>query len=482
MPDNAFAKTAAFSGYDGLGLAELVRRKKASPAELLTWAIDNAEAVNPTLNCLAHTHYEEARAQIASGLAPGMFHGVPFIIKDLGIDLKGTVTSSGSLVFKNHKATVDSELAARYKRAGLVIFAKSTTPEFGLAFTTESKAFGLTHNPWDVERSAGGSSGGAAAAVAGGIVPMAHASDGGGSIRVPASCTGLFGLKPSRGRMPMGPAVTERWMGLATAHAVTRSVRDSAALLDATCGMESGSRYAAPASPGGGFLEELDRSPGRLRIALMLTSPSGSSIDPQCADVARETARLCESLGHYVQEASPVLDATALSDGFLTVIATSVAQTLRDRGVERGRAVTPDELEILTWIYAEQGRSATALAILDANRVFQVAAIGMADFLTRFDVLLSPTLARPPAKLGILGLSPADLAVYAQEVTSYSPFTALANVTGQPSMSVPLHWTPQGLPLGTLFTGRYGEEALLLRLAAQLEQAKPWAHQRPTVS
>jgi amidase len=226
-------------------------------------------------------------------------------------------------------------------------------------------------------------------------------------------------------------------------------------------------------------LEDLDHAPGKLRIALMLTSPSGSPIDVECADAARETARLCESLGHHVQEASPALDATALSNGFLAVIGTSVAQTLRDRGVERGRPVSPDELETMTWVYAQQGRNATGLAIADANRVFQIAAIEMAHFLTRFDVLLSPTLARPPAKLGILGLSPADLTVYAQEVTSYSPFTALANVTGQPSMSVPLHWTPRGLPLGTLFTGRYGEEAVLLRLAAQLEKAKPWAQRRP---
>jgi len=479
MPEAAFTGISSFSEYDGIGLAELVRRKQTSPGELLAWAIANAETVNPKINCLAHTHYEQAQAQIAAGLPQGAFQGVPFIVKDLGVELAGTVTSAGSLAFKNHRAAVDSELVARYKRAGLVIFAKATSPELGLTFTTESKAFGLTRNPWDLERSAGGSSGGSAAAVAGGIVPMAHASDGGGSIRVPASCTALFGLKPSRGRMPLGPPLSERWLGLANAHAITRSVRDSAALLDATCGIESGSRYSAPPPPDGSFLRQLDRAPGRLRIALILTASSGTAIDPECIAAARASARLCESLGHHVEEASPALDVHALNDGFLAVIVTSVAQALRDWGAERGKPVSPEEVETMTWIYAEQGRSASGLAIADGNAAFQVAATAVADFQTGFDVLLSPTLARPPAKLGALSLSPIDVAAFGREVTSYSPFTALANMTGQPSMSVPLHWTPDGLPVGTMFTGRYGEEALLLRLAAQLEQAQPWAHRRP---
>ncbi len=469
---------ASYCECDGLGLAELVRRKQASPAELLDWAIANAAAINPKLNCLAHTHYVEARAQIAAGLSPGAFHGVPFIIKDLGIELAGTVTSAGSSAFFGRVAPCDSEIASRYKRAGLVIFAKSTSPELGLTYTTESKAFGATRNPWNLQRSAGGSSGGAAAAVAGGIVPMAHASDGGGSIRVPASCTGLFGLKPSRGRMPSGPTLTERWFGLATSHAVTRSVRDSAALLDATCGIELGSRYSAP-PPDGGFLAEMHRPPEKLRVAFMLRTWSGSPLDPDCKAATLAAARLCETLGHHVEEATPSIDAETLSRGFATVIVTSVAQTLRDRGFERGTPVAPEEIETMTRIYADQGSNATALMLADANAAFQVAAVRMANFLTRFDLLLTPTLARPPAKLGILGLSPADLGVYGQELASYSPFTSLANMTGQPSMSVPLHWSAEGLPVGAMFTGRYGEEATLLRLAAQLEKAQPWMHKRP---
>ena len=477
----AFAKQSSLSQYDGLGLADLVRRREISPAELLGWALANAEAINPKINCLAHIHPDEARSQINAGIAPGTFHGVPFIVKDLGMELSGTVTSSGSLAFKNYIAAVDSELVARYKRAGLVIFAKSTSPELGLAYTTESKAFGLTRNPWNLGRSAGGSSGGAAAAVAGGIVPMAHASDGGGSIRVPASCCGLFGLKPSRGRMPQGPAVTERWLGMSTAHAITRSVRDSAALLDATCGMEPGSRYCAPLPPSGGFLSDLARPLDKLRIALALTAPTGLPLDSECLAAARAAARLCESLGHHVEEASPALDMAALGSGFLTVIMSSVAQALRDFGNERGTPITPEEVETVTWIYAERGRQASALMMADANVAFQAAAKTMADLLTRYDVLLSPTLAKPPAKLGVLGLSPVDLAAYAGEALSYSPYTAIANMTGQPSMSVPLHWSADGLPIGTMFTGRYGDEATLLRLAAQLEKAQPWAQKRPAL-
>jgi Asp-tRNA(Asn)/Glu-tRNA(Gln) amidotransferase A subunit family amidase len=482
MPDTALTGTSAFSGYDGLGLADLIRRKQTSADELLAWAIANAEAVNPKLGCLAHTHYEEARAQIRAGLAPGPFHGVPFIIKDLGMQLAGTITSSGSLAFKDHRATADSELVRRYKQAGLVIFAKSTTPELGLTFTTESKAFGVTRNPWNLERSAGGSSGGSAAAVAAGIVPMAHASDGGGSIRVPAACTGLFGLKPSRGRMPMGPPATERWLGLATAHAITRSVRDSAALLDVSCAPEPGARYTAPGPPPGGFLQALGQAPSKLRIALMLHPLSGSPIDAECIAAARSTARLCESLGHSVDEAAPALDAQAQSAALLTVVATSVAQALHARGAERGTPVSPAELETVTWIYAEQGRKATALMYADANETFQAAALSMAQLLTRFDVLLTPTLARPPEPLGILGLSPLDLAAFTRAVTTYSPFTAVANMTGQPSMSVPLGFSAGGLPLGTMFTGRYGAEAVLLRLAAQLEAAQPWGHKRPALA
>jgi amidase len=464
-----FDRPASFAEYDALGLAELIARHETSPNELLRWAIASAEVVNTKINCLAHTHYEEAWAQIARGVFPGIFHGVPFILKDLGVSLGGTITSSGSLAFKNYKPRVDCELVSRYKRAGLVIFAKSTTSELGLTFTAESKAFGLTRNPWDLRRSTGGSSGGSAAAVASRIVPMAHASDGGGSIRVPASCTGLFGFKPSRGRMPVGPTIMESWLGLSTSHAITRSVRDSAALLDATCGAGLTSALATPSIRG--FLEEIVQEPRNLRVALMLSSPTESPIDSECIAAATYSARLCESLGHSVDEIAPTLDSSALNTGFQVVIKTAVAQALRDRAHERGSPVTSEEVEAVTWMFANQGRKATALMIADAKTSFDVAAIAMADFLKRYDVILSPTLAKIPAKLGVLGLSPQDWATYTREATTYSPFTGIANMTGQPSMSVPLFWTSAGLPVGTMFTGRWGDDRLLLRLAAQLEKS-----------
>lgn len=470
----------AYQEHDALGLAELVRRREVSAEELLAAALARAEEVEPRINCLAHRHAEIARAQIRAGLPAGPLRGVPFLLKDLGVELAGTITSSGSQAFREGPAaSADSELVARYKRAGLVIFGKTTSPELGLTYTTESKSFGLTRNPWNLERTCGGSSGGAAAAVASGIVPAAHASDGGGSIRVPASCTGLFGLKPSRGRMPAGPRVTERWFGLAVAHAITRSVRDSAALLDATAALEPGSRYAAPPPPSGGFLSALERPLARLRIGLLERAPSGVAVHADCLAAVREAAHLCESLGHSVEEISLSLDASALNQGLLAIVQAAVAQTLRDHGAQRGRPIPSDELETITRMHAEQGAQLPALALADANDAFQSAAIALAQLQSRYELLLSPTLAEPPLALGLLSLSPTDMAAFRREMACFSPFTALANMTGQPAMSVPLHWSPSGLPIGVMFTARYGDEATLLRFARELEEARPWAQRRP---
>jgi len=470
-----------FARLDGLGLAEIVHRKEVTPKELLDWAIGNVAELNPTLNCIAHRHDDAARAQIVAGLPDGPFRGVPFLIKDLGVELAGTVTSLGSRAWlESPPSTSDSELIARYKRAGLVIFGKTTSPELGITFTTESKAFGLTRNPWDLTRTPGGSSGGAASAVASGIVPMAHGSDGGGSIRTPASCTGLFGLKPSRGRTPSGPKTTEPWLGLLASHALTRSVRDSAALLDATAGPELGARSALPPPRTGSFLGGLERPPERLRIGCVATPPTGVPVDIECTRAMREAARLCESLGHHVEEVNVPLEAEALDRGFLVLLQSLVAQMLRDRGLARGRPVTAEEVETVTWMHAEQGALLPALALADANDAFQRAAIAVARLQTHHDVLLSPTLAKPPIPLGVLGLSPTDMEAFRREMAGFSPFTWLANMTGQPSMSVPLHWSPTGLPIGVMFTGRFGEEGTLLRLARQLEVALPWFDRRPT--
>ncbi|HSO74533.1 MAG TPA: amidase, partial [Blastocatellia bacterium] len=298
---------AEYDQHDGLGLAALIAKRQVTPLELLIAVRQRLEAINPKLNATAQVFFDKAEAQIKQGLTAGPFRGVPFVLKDLGQALAGTITTYGSRVFKDNKPDIDSTLVARYKRAGLVIFAKTTSPEFGLTTTTESVLFGQTHNPWNLERTSGGSSGGSSALVASRVVPMAHGSDGGGSIRIPASCCGLFGLKPTRGRVPMGPTQFEGWNGCSHHPALTISVRDSAALLDATAGAEMGSPYFSPA-PARLFLKEVGADPGKLRIALAVATPAGTPLDPECKKAALDAAKLCESLGHKIEEVQPPIE------------------------------------------------------------------------------------------------------------------------------------------------------------------------------
>ena len=466
---------------DALGLAALVRRREVSPVELLEAAIGRAETMNPRFNFMAQKHYDFARAEIAGGLPEGPFTGVPWLLKDLAAYIEGLPTEGGSRINKGQVGLFTSELVRRYREAGLVVFGKTTTPEFGLTGTTESALVGPTRNPWSPTRIAGGSSGGAAAAVAAGVIPAAHASDGGGSIRIPASCCGLFGLKPSRGRTPMGPFRTEGWGGLSTQHAITRTVRDSAALLDATHGVEPGSRYAAP-SPEDTFLAHVGRDPRPLRIALMRSPASGAPVDAACLAALDETAKLCESLGHVVEEAAPKLDPAALGQASFVLIASSLAADIIDRARQLGIEPGPDVLEPITMAFVAFGQTTTGADFARANNVMQGAAVTVAQFMASYDVILSPTLARPPLELGQISLSPGvPFQEWGQRAAAFSPFTQMANFTGQPSMSVPSGMSPEGLPLGTLFTGRYGEEALLFRLAGQLERARPWAGRRPVL-
>lgn len=468
------------AALDALGLADLVRRKEVSAAELLAAAIARTEALNPKYNFVSQKHYERARAALAKGLPEGPFSGVPFLLKDLNTYLEGEITEQGSRYWKGYRATVTSEIARRYERAGLVIFGKTASPEFGLTATTESLANGATRNPWNPGRTAGGSSGGAAVAVAAGVIPVAHATDGGGSIRIPASCCGLFGLKPSRGRVPMGPPRTEGWGGLSAHHAVTYSVRDSAALLDATAGIEPGSRYGAP-TPERPWLEEVGREPGRLRIALSVTPPSGSPVDPECVDATRNAARLCESLGHHVEEAAPKLNMEAIGQAVFTIISSSVAADVLARQAATGIAPGPDVLEAVTLVYFHLGQKATGIEFARANNVLQEAALTVAKFMESYDVWLTPTLAAPPLELGRLSLSNPKVEDYYQTAGTFAAFTSLFNMTGQPAMSVPLAMSKSGLPIGIQFAGRYGDEATLFRLAGQLERAAPWAGRRPSV-
>lgn len=474
----AAAPSSVLDGHDALGLAELVRKKQVSPTELLDAAITRVEAANPRFNFMAQTLYDYGRAQIAKGLPDGPFTGVPWLLKDLNTHIAGERTGQGSRFYADYRAQETSELVRRHQAAGLVIFGKTTTPEFGLTATTESKAMGATRNPWNPDHIAGGSSGGAAAAVAAGVVPAAHATDGGGSIRIPASCCGLFGLKPSRGRVPMGPPRTEGWGGMSVHHAVTRSVRDSAALLDATHGIEPGSRYGAPA-PAKGFLAQLDRKPGRLRIAMMLSPPAGTPVDPECIATTRAAARLCEDLGHIVEEAAPKLDAAAIGQASFVLVASSVAADIEDREKLTGIKPSPETLEAVTLMFHAMGRQTSGMDFVRANTVMQTAAIDMARFMARYDLILSPTLAAPPVRIGLLGLSPdAGIGAWGKAVAEFTPFTGIYNATGQPSMSVPLGMSATGLPIGVMFSARYADEATLFRLAAQLERAAPWVSPR----
>ena len=461
-----------YRSYDALGLAELVRQGDASPDQLLDLALARAEAVNPEINAIVMRHVEQARAAIEQGLPQGPFTGVPWLLKDLGVSMRGTVTTEGSALFRDAVRDHDSTLVRRYRDAGLVIFGKTHSPEFGGTATTESALFGDTRNPWQLELSAGGSSGGSAAAVAAGIVPAAHASDGGGSIRIPASACGLFGMKPTRGRVPMGPAVYETRNGLSVQHAVSRSVRDSAALLDAVQGPELGDAYASPPRQRP-YLDELERPAGRLRIALMTRPTLPVPVAPECLVAAQRAAKLCESLGHHVEEAGPEIEVQALYTGLGVSSNVLAAKKVGQRERALGREARPDELEPITWHGVEAGRRITGVQHSEARDSLHHASRVLGAFMQDYDAILSPTMAIVPPPLGSLSLRQ-KYEDFMGVAAAASSFTALYNMTGQPAMSVPLHWTDGGVPVGAMFAGRYGDEATLFRLAAQLEQAAPW--------
>lgn len=458
--------------YDAIALANKVKRGEVSPSELLDLAISRCEAVNPTLNAVVLQHFDLARAAVKKGLPQGALKGVPFLLKDLGIAMDGTITTHGSRFFKDNRPSYDSTLVKRYKAAGLAIFGKTHSPEFGGTASSESALFGQTHNPWNLQHSAGGSSGGAAAAVAAGIVPAAHASDGGGSIRIPASACGLFGLKPSRGRVPLGPPDYEARNGCSTAHVISRSVRDSALLLDLTQGADLGDPYGQPRYPRP-YLRELEHNPGQLRIALMTHSLLPLAVDPDCVAAAEQAAKLCESLGHRVEPASPKVDVQSLYTALGLSTDVYVADKVSAWEKRLQRAVNHDELERITWQNLQRGRAANALDYTAARRAMHQASAALAAFQQNYDLILSPTMAMVPPRLGVLSLQQ-DADAFMAEASRASAFTSLYNLTGQPAMSVPLYWTQSGLPVGVMFTGRFAEEDTLFRLAAQLEQVAPW--------
>jgi len=467
-----------YDNYDAVGLAQLVRNGDVSPEQLLEEAIARVEQRDPALNAVVNKLYDHARAAIRAGLPQGPLRGVPFLLKDLHALCAGTVTSNGSRFFKDNQADHDTELVSRYKRGGLVIFGKTNTPEFGLTLTTEPTLFGPTRNPWRAQHTAGGSSGGSAAAVAAGLAPAAHASDGGGSIRIPASCCGVFGLKPSRGRNPHGPDRGEGWSGMSTEHVITRSVRDSAVLLDLTCGPDVGAPYFA-APPRQPYASELGASPGPLRIALATRTPAGDKIAPDCEQAVMETARLLEQMGHRIEETNLDFVPAELAPGFRLVIAGNMRAAIEAHAAKIGRVPVPAEFEKVTWMFFESGATANAAdyarAVLAIHRTGRM----VGRFFEGYDLLLTPTLPRPPEKLGVFDMNTDDLDSYRRAIALFTAFTAPFNASGNPAMSVPLHWAPSGLPIGVQFVGRYGDEATLFRVAAQLEQARPWSNRRP---
>ncbi len=456
---------------DAIGLARLVARGEVSAAELLEAATARMAEVNPKINAVTLDLSERARVEPPR---PGPFAGVPFLLKDLGATLEGAPTSAGSRVFAERKAEADSALAGLYRKAGLNIFGKTNVPELGAWPVTESKLLGPCRNPWDLQRTSGGSSGGSAAAVAAGIVPAAHASDGGGSIRVPASCCGLFGLKPSRGRVSAAPR-GESWAGASIEHAVTRSVRDSAALLDISCLPQPGDPYylSPPERP---FREEVCRAPGRLRIAFTAATLQGHALDPECASAVTEAARLCEELGHEVEEVSVPGDFAAMQAAAGVVIYASTAATLDAEAERRGRAIGEDEIEPLTAAMRRRGQKVTASDYIRARETLHAFGRELVSLFENHDVLLLATLGLPPIPVGWLTQERQEIT---ERIFRFIPNTQAFNITGQPAMTVPLAWSAAGLPIGVQFVGRMGEDATLLRLAGQLEQARPWFDRTP---
>lgn len=465
-----------FATHDALAVGELVKARKIGVRELVDGSIAHLRKLNESLNAITDFYDGALLDKSVAAAGEGPFHGVPFVVKQLMADCAGTPTTLGSkFFFQQPVAAADSAAVARMRRAGLVIVGRSNTSEFGLAPTTEPAFGGATVNPWRKDLSPGGSSGGSAAVVAARGLPMAHATDGGGSIRIPAALCGLFGLKPSRGRVSLAP-IGETLAGAGAQHCVSISVRDSAALLDALAGGEPGDPYRSPPADGT-FLDATRRAPGRLRVAFMQKPVGGAPLDPVLVDAVEQTAKLLAGLGHHVEEAAPDYDAAALGAAFGTVMSANTFTNIQIRA--GGRVPGPDDLEPVTRLYAERGKGFSANDYIRAVQTFHRTGRMLGAFLTRYDVLLSPTIARTSLPLGEVRMD-GSLEQYEEALASMIPFTAVCNATGVPAMSVPLAWTGEGLPIGLHFVGRFGAEEMLLSLAAELEQVRPWRESRPT--
>ncbi len=490
-----------YEQYDAMGLAELVKQKEVKPREIIDEAIKRIEKYNPLLNAVIFKMYSEACELADNTLTDAPFAGVPFLIKDLMSAYAGVPLTRGSKAYKNYIPPHDSELIKRYKKAGMIILGKTNTPEFGLLGVTEPELHGPSRNPWNTNHTPGGSSGGSGAAVGSGMVPMASAGDGGGSIRIPASCCGVFGIKPTRGRVPLGPDYGEVWQGATVAHVISRSVRDSAAMLDAVIGDDMGAPYVIPA-PERSYLEEVNHDPRPLKIAFAKRSPLGNDVQQECIKSVEDAAKLLESLGHKVEENEPVIDGMTLAKCYFMLYFGEVAADIQDLGKMLGRKPVPSDVETQTWILNLLGKTFTAGDFVLSLREWNNFSRKMAEFHQKYDLYLTPTLASPPVEVGELkpGLVEEKMTKLVNRMNvgkllkasgmvdkiaikslSKSPFTQLANLTGQPAMSVPLHWSSKGLPCGVQFIAPFGNESVLFQLAGQLERARPWFNRRPTV-
>jgi amidase len=487
-----------YDELDATALAALVRAGEIAPQELLAAAIERIEARNPALNAVVRPMFEEARQAIARGLPDGPMRGVPMVLKDLMADHAGVPTSSGCRLLARYVPEQDAEIVARWKRAGLVMVGKANTPELGIIGVTEPALWGATRNPWNREHTTGGSSGGSAAAVASRMVPIAGAGDGGGSIRIPAACCGLVGLKPTRARTPNGPSFIGGWSTMTVQHVLARSMRDTAALLDIAAGPEPGGPFDAPPRERP-YVEELARSPGKLRIAFFTGTFFGGENHPTGIAAVERTAALLQSLGHEVEEAVPEIDRHSLIRAWMSLVAANVAQEVAWAERIAGRSAAADDLELLTRLTATLGHHLRGDAVVAHELTMMTEGYRVARFFERYDVLLTSTLGRPPARIGEFAMPPlqrllAHLAIALPTRTSMAktlemmcddpqlrayPNTQLANLTGQPGLSLPLATADDGLPVGVQFMTRFGDEATLIRLGVQLEQAAPWAHRRP---
>lgn len=472
---------AEYEQYDAVGLAELVRQKQVTPDELLDAAIERVDARNDAVNAVISRADERARQTIKDGLPDGPFAGVPYLLKDLAGWQAGDIVTRGSNFFKDTPPVAqDSEHVSRLKQSGLVIFGRTNSCELGLSLTCEPQAYGPTKSPWDTTRISGGSSGGAAASVGARMLPMAHASDGFGSIRAPAACCGLVGLKPTRGRNTQAPYSGEGLGGSSTEHAVTLSVRDTAALLDATAGPGLGDPYAAPAATRP-FFQEAGADPGKLRIAFTTKAPNGAPVAPEYLETLAMTAKLCADLGHHVEEADPQIDGELVVPTFVTLAAVNTVVNLGSHPT-KGRPAQKGEVETVTWETGQLGERTSAADYVRATQTMHRLGRQMAAFHQQYDLLLTPGLGTLPPLLGWIDMMLDDVHEYWRRVFTFSPFTVWFNLTGQPAMMLPIGQSATGFPIAVQLVAPFGDEAALIRLGSQLEAAKPWFGRKPPVA